>query len=117
MPPFISQGNNQELNHPKDKTLESGYGQVKSQVKTLTKKICFIWASCALRSIDLDSLTHLPQTIMPPKFKALEFVMYDGTRDPCAHQHIFCRNMETYGDNHPSLCQIFPDNFTGPTTT
>ena len=51
---------------------------------------------------------------MPPKFKAPEFVKYDGTGDPFAHLRMFNRKMAPYGDNHPLLCQIFPDNLTGP---
>ena len=44
-PPFILQGDDQELNPIKDKTSDFGYGQVKSQVETLTKKICIIEGS------------------------------------------------------------------------
>ena len=53
---------------------------------------------------------------MPPKFKALEFVKYDGTEDPCAYLCMFCRKMAPYGDNYPLHCQIFPDSLTGPAT-
>ncbi|XP_075633408.1 uncharacterized protein LOC142605865 [Castanea sativa] len=116
-PPFTLQRNNQELNPPKDKTTESGYGQVKSQVETLTKKIRIIEGSSARGSVDLDNLTYFLQVIMPPKFTAPEFVKYDGTGDPCAHPYMFCRETTTYGDNHPSLCQIFPDSLTSPAAT
>ena len=54
---------------------------------------------------------------MPRKFKALKFVKYDGTRDPCAHLRMFCRKMAPYEDNHHLLCQIFPNSLTSPTTT
>ena len=54
---------------------------------------------------------------MPPKFKALEFINYDGTSDPYVHLHMFCRKMASYGDNHPLLCQIFPNRLTSPTAT
>ena len=54
---------------------------------------------------------------MPPNFKALEFVKYDGIGDPCAHLHMFCRKMAPYGDNHPLLCQIFLDSLIGPAAT
>ena len=73
--------------------LESGYGQVKSQVKTLAKKLRFIEGSSAHGSVDLDSLTNFPQVIMPPKFKAIEFFKYDGTGDLCVHLRMFCRKM------------------------
>ena len=49
---------------------------------------------------------------MPSKFKATEFVKYDGTGDPCADLCMFCRNMTPYRDNHPLLCQIFLDILT-----
>ena len=54
---------------------------------------------------------------MPLKFKAPEFIKYDGTEDPCAHLHMFCRKMAPYGNNHPLLCQIFPDSLTRPVAT
>ena len=57
--------------------------------------------SSAHGRVDLDSLTNFPQVIMPPKFKALKFVKYDGTRDHCVHFCMFCRKMSPYGDNHP----------------
>ena len=53
---------------------------------------------------------------MPPKFKAPKFVKYNGTGDLYAHLHIFCK-MAPYGDNHPLLCQIFPNSLTGLTVT
>ena len=111
------QGNDQEIDHSKDKTLESGYGQVKSQVETLTKKLRIIEGSSTQGSIDLDSLTNFPQLVMPPKFKAPEFIKYDGTEDPCVYLCMFCRKMAPYGDNYPLLCQIFPDSLTGPAAT
>ena len=53
---------------------------------------------------------------MPLKFKASDFVKYDGTGDPCAHLRMFCRKISPYGDNHPFLYQILPDSLTSPTT-
>ena len=51
---------------------------------------------------------------MPPKFKALEFIKYDGTGNPYVHLRMFYRKMAPYGDNYPLLCQIFLDSLTGP---
>ena len=84
------------MNPPRDKTSESSYGQVKSQLESLTEKIYIIEVSRARGSVDLDSLTNFP-----PKFKSLEFVKYDGTGDPCTHLRMFCRKIAPYGDNHP----------------
>ena len=86
-------------------------------METLVEKLRIIEGSSAYGSVDLDSLTNFPQVIMPPKFKAPEFVKYDGIRDPCAHLRMFYRKMAPYEDNHPLLCQIFPDSLTGPATT
>ncbi|KAK9991428.1 hypothetical protein SO802_026413 [Lithocarpus litseifolius] len=71
-PLFTPQRNNQEVDPPKDKTSKSSYGEVKSQVET--EKICIIEGSDARGSVNLDSLTNFPQVIMPPRFKAPEFV-------------------------------------------
>ena len=81
-------------------------------METLTEKIRIIKGSGARRSVDLDSLTNFPQAIMPPKFKSLEFVKYDGTGDSYAHLRMFCKKIAPHGDNHPLLCQIFPDSLT-----
>ena len=116
-PPFTPQGNNQEVDPPKDKTSESGYKQVKSQVETLIEKICIIEGFGVGGSVDLDSLTSFSQVIMPPKFKAPEFVKYDGTGDFCAHLHMFYRKMAPYGDNHLLLCLIFPNSLNDPVAT
>ena len=70
-------------------------------------------SSCSRGSVDLDSLTNFPQVIMPPKFKSLEFVKYDGIGDPCAYLCMFCRNIAPYRDNQPLLCQVFPNSLTG----
>ena len=70
----------------------------------LAEKLRSIEGSSAHGSINLDSLTNFPQVVMPPKFKALEFVKYDGTGDPYAHLRMFCRKIAPYGDNHPLLC-------------
>ena len=113
----MPQGNDQEIDLSKDKTLESEYGQVKSQVETLVEKLWILKGSSAHGSIDLDSLTNFSQVIMSPKFKALEFVKYDGTEDPCAHLHMFYRKMAPNGDNYPLLCQIFLDSLIGPVAT
>ena len=102
-PPFVPQRGDQELNPPKDKTIESSYDQVKSQVETLTKKIYIIEGSSARGNVNLDSLTNVLQVIKPPKFKAPKFVKYDSIRDPCAHLRMFCWKMAPYGDNYPLL--------------
>ena len=51
---------------------------------------------------------------MPPKFKEPEFVKYDDTKDPYAHLRMFYKKMAPYGDNHPLLCQVFPNSLTNP---
>ena len=86
-------------------------------METLAEKLHIIEGSSTHGSIDLDSLTNFPQVIMPPKFKALEFVKYDGTGDPCVHLCMFYRKMASYRDNHSLLYQIFPNSLTSPTTT
>ena len=101
----------------KDKTLESKYGQVKSQMETLAEKLRIIEGSSAHGSVDLNNLSNFSRVIMPPKFKVPEFVKYDGIGDHCTHLHMFCRKIASYGDNHPLLCQIFPDSLTSHMAT
>ena len=86
-------------------------------METLAEKFRIIKGSSTHGSIDLDSLTNFPQVILPPKFKALKFLKYNGIGDPWAQLRMFYRKMAPFGDNHPLLCQIFPDNLTGPAAT
>ena len=86
-------------------------------METLIEKIRIIDCSGARGSVNLDNLINFPQVIIPPKFKAPEFVKYDSTRDPCTYLRMFYKKMAHYRDNHPLLCQIFPDSLTGPTAT
>ena len=72
-------------------------------METLVEKFRIIEGSNTHGSVDLDSLTNLPQVIMPPKFKAPEFIKYDGIGDLCAHLRMFCRNVAPYGDNQEIL--------------
>ena len=69
------------MDPPKDRTSESSYSQVKSQVKTMTEKIRIIEGSSARGSVNLNNLTNFSEVIMPLKFKALKFIKYDGTGD------------------------------------
>ena len=82
-------------------------------METLAEKFHIIEGSRVHGTIDLDSLTNFPQ----PMFKTPEFVKYDGTRDPCEQLHMFCKKMAPYGDNHPLLCQNFPNSLTGHVVT
>ena len=86
-------------------------------METLAKKLHVIEGSGVHGSIDLNNLTNFPQVIMSPMFKALKFIKYDGTGDLCAHLHMFCRKMALYRDNHPLLCQNFPDSLINPAAT
>ena len=82
-------------------------------METLAEKFHIIEGSRVHGTIDLDSLTNFPQ----PMFKTPEFVKYNGTRDPCEQLHMFCKKMAPYGDNHPLLCQNFPNSLTGHVVT
>ena len=83
-------------------------------METLVEKIHIIEGFSARGSVDLNSLTNFHQVIMPHKFKALEFIKYDGIGDPYAHLCMFCRKMTPYGDNHLLLYQIFHNSLTNP---
>ena len=67
-------------------------------METLTEKICNIEGSNPQGSVDLDNLTNFLEVIMPPKFRAPEFVKCDGTRDPYALLRMFCRKIAPYED-------------------
>ena len=53
---MLLQGNDQETDPSKDKTLKSMYGQVKSQLETLAENLRIIEGSSTHGSVYLDSL-------------------------------------------------------------
>ena len=64
---ILTQGNDQEIDPFKDKNPEFGICQVKSQVETLAEKFRIIEGSGAYGGVELDSLTNLPQVIVPTR--------------------------------------------------
>ena len=71
--PLVRRGINKEVDPSKDRTSESSYSQVKSQVETLTEKMCIMKSSGSQRNVDLDSLTNFPQVVMPSSSSRLSF--------------------------------------------
>lgn len=68
-----------------------------------------------MSSVDqLLACTGLPYTKevmvipLPPKFRVLTMVLYDGGRDPLDHLHTFRAHMMLHGYPNEIACRAFP---------
>jgi len=58
-------------------------------------------------------LCLVPDVIIPPKFKALEFDKYKETNCPKSQLTMYCRKMETHARDYKLLIHYFQDSLTG----
>ncbi|EOY16577.1 Uncharacterized protein TCM_035381 [Theobroma cacao] len=64
-------------------------------------------------SMDAIELYLVPDVVIPPKFKVLDFKKYDGTKCPVTHITMYCRRMATYAHDDKLLIHCFQDSLTG----
>ncbi|XP_016747539.2 uncharacterized protein [Gossypium hirsutum] len=63
--------------------------------------------------IDAKELSLVPDLVLPPKFKMLEFERYNGTSCPEDYITIFCRRMTGYVNNDQLLIHCFQNSLSG----
>ena len=66
--------------------------------------------------VDVIRMTLVPELVLPPKFKILEFEKYNGIKFPLVHLFMFCRKMASYTKNEKLLIHYFQDSLTGSAT-
>ena len=59
------------------------------------------------RSLDLKELTLVPDLIIPPKFKVLDFKKYDGIECPKIHLATYYHKMVGYTHDEKLLIHVF----------
>ena len=66
---------------------------------------------------DMAELCLVPDVIIPPKFKVLDFNKYKGTTCPKNHLKMYSRKMRAYSKNKKLLIHFFQESLTGATVT
>ena len=64
-------------------------------------------------NVDVNELILVPNLIIPPRFKLLEFEKYDGTERPKIHLAAYYRKMVGYTHDEKLLIHVFQDSLTG----
>lgn len=54
----------------------------------------------------------VPDVVIPPKFKVLEFEKYKGLNYPNIHLKVYCKNMGAYAKDDKLMIHCFQDNLT-----
>ena len=66
---------------------------------------------------NLEELFLVPDIITLPKFKVLDFDVYNGTTCPKNHLKMYCRKMGAYTKNVELLIRSFQESLTGVAVT
>ena len=57
--------------------------------------------------VDMAELCLVPDVVIPPKFKVLDFDKYKGTICPKNHQKMYCKKMGEYSRDEKLLMHFF----------
>ncbi|XP_016747130.1 uncharacterized protein [Gossypium hirsutum] len=87
--------------------------QLEDRYKWLEEKLRTMENADYHCGVDAKYLSLVPDLVLPPKFKTLEFEKYNGTSCPEAHITMFCRKMTGYVDNNQLLIHCFQDSLIG----
>ncbi|KAA3481527.1 reverse transcriptase [Gossypium australe] len=87
--------------------------QLEDQCRWLEEKFRVMENADYHCGIDANDLTLVPDLVLPPKFKTLEFEKYNGTSCPEAHITMFCRKMTGHVNNDQLLIHCFQDSLIG----
>ena len=66
---------------------------------------------------DMAELCLVPDVIIPPKFKVLNFDKYKGTTCPKNHLKMYCWKMRAYAKDEKLLMHFFQESLAGATIT
>ncbi|XP_016733601.1 uncharacterized protein [Gossypium hirsutum] len=81
--------------------------------RILEERIKAVEGAEVFSALSAKELSLVLDLILPPKFKALDFEKYDGTRCPKAHLIMFCRKMTGYVSDDKLLVHCFQDSLVG----
>ena len=66
---------------------------------------------------DMVDLCQVPDVVIPPKFKVLDFDKYKGTTGPKNHLKMYCRKMGAYAKDEKLLMHFFLESLAGAAIT
>uniref|UniRef100_A0A2N9HYS4 Reverse transcriptase domain-containing protein n=2 Tax=Fagus sylvatica TaxID=28930 RepID=A0A2N9HYS4_FAGSY len=83
--------------------------EVDSKLEDLEERIRLISGLGSFGNTDFASMSWFLNMEVPYKFKAQDFVKYNGTSDPMIYLQMYCRKMARNAGNEPLLIQTFQD--------
>ncbi|KAA3473798.1 hypothetical protein EPI10_024149 [Gossypium australe] len=87
--------------------------QMEDHYRWLEEKVKAIENAEIRYGIDVKELSLVPNLVLPPKFKTLDFEKYNGTSCPEAHLKMFCQRMAGHAGNEKLLIHYFQDSLVG----
>ncbi|KAK5802821.1 hypothetical protein PVK06_030445 [Gossypium arboreum] len=102
-----------DLDEETEKTRVELSKQLEYQCKWLEKKFKVMESVDYHCGIDAKDLNLVPDLVLPPKFKTLEFEKYNEISCPEAHITMFCRRMTGYVNNDKLLIHCFQESLVG----
>jgi len=66
---------------------------------------------------DMAELCLVPNVVIPPKFKVLDFDKYKGTTCPKNHLKMYCRKLGAYAKDEKLLMHFFQESLAGAAIT
>ena len=86
---------------------------VQDKYRSLEERLKAIEGTEAFSALSAKELSLVPDLVLPPKFKVLDFEKYDGTRCLKAHLVMFCRKITGYVNEDKLLVYCFQDSLVG----
>jgi len=87
--------------------------RVKDKLEVLKKRLRAIEGGSSHEFGDAAGLCLVPDVVIPPKFKVLDFEKYKGTTCPKSHLTMYCRKMAVHAHNEKLLIHCFQDSLGG----
>ncbi|XP_014511921.1 uncharacterized protein LOC106770634 [Vigna radiata var. radiata] len=84
-----------------------------SELEMLEKRLRVIEGKDVFEFGDARKLCLVPDVVIPPKFKLLEFGKYRGNTCPRSHITMYCRKMAAYAHDEKLLIHFFQESLTG----
>ena len=89
--------------------------QSKQRHNSLIERLETVEGMNGIESVDVNELILVPDLIIPPRFKVVEFEKYDGAECPKIHLVAYYRKMAGYTHDEKLLIHVFQDSLTEAT--
>jgi len=86
---------------------------VKNKLEVLEERLRAIEDERIYGFGDAIGLCLVPDVVIPPKFKVLDFEKYRGTICPKSHLTMYCRKIATHAYDEKLLVHFFLDSLAG----